>query len=417
MLSVAFVWHMHLTQLSLTDYRNFARLEIEVPSGPVLLVGANGQGKTSLVEAIYFLATFTSFHALHDRELINFLAARKDLAVGRIEARFNRDGEDHRLEVRLIQETNGVNGSSRLRKEVLFDRLKKKVNEVIGEFTAVLFLPQMVEVIEGAPGERRRFINLAMTQVVSGMGDTLNDYAQALSNRNALLKQIQEFGGDLHQIDFWDEILASKGSEIIFGRIHAIQELERIAARNHLDLTIGEAVLRLSYQPSYDPLPEIPGQFTLPLEAVVDRSGIMLESIRHGFLDQLVSQREKDILRGVTTLGPHRDEIRFIENGIDLGTYGSRGQVRTAMISLKMAEATWMESKTGHTPVLLLDEALAELDPTRRLDLLKRLAKNSQTILTTTDLELFSADFIAQSTLWNVSQGRIEIGTSGYKGV
>jgi DNA replication and repair protein RecF len=402
---------MQLTHISLTDFRNFARLDMEVPAGPVLLVGANGQGKTSLVEAIYFLATFTSFHALHDRELVNFLAARKNLAVGRIEARFDRDGEDHRLEVRIIQETNGINGSSRLRKEVLFDGLKKKVGEVVGEFIAVLFLPQMVEVIEGAPEERRRFINLAMTQVIPGIRDVLNDYTQALSNRNALLKQIQEFGGDRHQLDYWDEILASKGSELIFNRIHAIKELERFAARNHQELTRGEAVLRLSYQPAYDPLPEIPGQISLPLDAAVDRSGIALEGIRRGFVERLESKRETDIMRGVTTIGPHRDEMRFLENGIDLGTYGSRGQVRTAMLSLKMAETTWMEMKTGHTPVLLLDEALAELDPNRRLDLLNRLANNRQTLLTTTDLELFSADFIKQATLWNVSQGRIELAT------
>lgn len=400
---------MQLTHLSLTDFRNFARLDMEIPAGLVLLVGANGQGKTSLVEAIYFLATFTSFHALHDRELVNFLAARKDLAVGRIEARFDRDGEDHRLEVRIIQETNGLNGSSRLRKEVLLDGLKKKISEVVGEFIAVLFLPQMVEVIEGAPEERRRFINLAMAQVIPGMRGVLNDYTQTLSNRNALLKQLQEFGGDQHQLDYWDELLASKGSEIIFNRIHAIKELERFAARNHRELTRGEAVLRLSYQPAYDPLPEIPGQFSLPLDTAVDRSGITLGEIRQGFLEHLVSQRGTDIIRGVTTSGPHRDEMRFLENGIDLGRYGSRGQVRTAMLSLKMSEATWMEQKTGHTPVLLLDEALAELDPIRRSDLLDRLANNRQTLLTTTDLELFSTDFIRKATLWNVSQGRVEL--------
>jgi DNA replication and repair protein RecF len=399
---------MHLTHLSLTNFRNFARLDVDVPAGPVLLVGANGQGKTSLVEAIYFLATFTSFHAFHDRELVNFLAAREALAVGRIVARFDRGGE-HDLEVRIIQEKNGITGSSRLRKEVLFDGLKKKVGEVVGEFTAVLFLPQMVEVVEGAPEERRRFINLAMTQVIPGTREVLNDYSQTLSQRNALLKQIQEFGGDQHQLDYWDEILASKGGELIFGRIHAIQELERFAARNHQELTRGEAVLRISYQPAYDPLPETPGQFALPIDTAVDRSGITLEGIRHGFLERLVAQRDVDIIRGLTTIGPHRDEMRFLENGIDLGTYGSRGQVRTAMLSLKIAEATWMEQKTSQTPVMLLDEALAELDPVRRLDLLERLTDIGQTLLTTTDLKLFSADFIEQATLWNVSQGRIEL--------
>jgi DNA replication and repair protein RecF len=402
---------MHLNHLSLTNYRNFARLDIDMPSGPVLLVGGNGQGKTSLLEAIYFLASFTSYHAVHDRELVNFLAGREPLAVGRIVARFERRGEGHRLEVRIIKETNGINGYSRLRKEVLLDGLKLKVSQAVGQFKSVLFLPQMVEVIEGAPEERRRFLNLAMAQVIPTFSRTMADYTQALSQRNALLKQLQEFGGDAHQLDFWDELLVSKGAALIYDRIRAIQELERIAARNHRELTRGEAILRLSYLPSYDPMPLTPGQFTLPIEDPIDRSGLTVEGIRNGFAQQLKAQRGADIARGVTTIGPHRDELRFLENGIDLGTYGSRGQVRTAMLSLKIAEVTWMEEKTGFSPVLLLDEALAELDPGRRIDLLNRLTNNGQTLLTTTDLDLFSADFVHKSTVWTVSDGRINPGT------
>ncbi len=115
-----------------------------------------------------------------------------------------------------------------------------------------------------------------------------------------------------------------------------------------------------------------------------------------------------DIARGVTTIGPHRDELRFLENGIDLGIYGSRGQVRTAMLSVKIAEMTWMEEKTNYSPVLLLDEALAELDPTRREDLLSRVTSSDQTLLTTTDLDLFSPDFIGGAILWKVNDGRVE---------
>ncbi len=400
---------MHLNHLSLTNFRNFARLDMDLPHGPLLLVGANGQGKTSLLEAIYYLATFTSFHALHDRELVNFLAARESLAVGRIVALFERHDDQHRLEVRLIQETNGVNGSSRLRKEILLDGMKMKMGEVVGKFMAVLFLPQMVEVIEGAPEGRRRFLNLAMSQVIPGIGSTLADYSQTLSQRNALLKQLQEFGGDPDQLDYWDELLVNKGSEVIFGRIHTVQDLERIAARNHRELTRGESILRLSYQPAYDPLPQIPGQFSLPIEDPVDRSGLTIDAIRNGFSQRLIAQRSADIARGVTTLGPHRDELRFLENGIDLGVFGSRGQVRTAMLSLKLAELTWMQEKTNYKPVLLLDEALAELDPTRREDLLHRLTANGQTLLTTTDLDLFSADFVGKSTLWRVKDGRVDL--------
>jgi DNA replication and repair protein RecF len=274
---------------------------------------------------------------------------------------------------------------------------------------AVLFLPQMVMVIEGAPEERRRFLDLAMAQVVPGFGRSLSDYRQTLSQRNALLKQLLEFGGDPDQLNYWDELLASKGSAVIYHRIHAVQQLEKIATLNHRELTRGRAILRLSYQPAYDPLPETPGQFSLPLEDPVDRGGLTLDEIHKGFVQRLVDQRSGDIARGVTTLGPHRDELRFLENGIDLGTYGSRGQVRTAMLSVKLAEMTWMEENSGQSPVLLLDEALAELDPNRREDLLSRITNSGQTLLTTTDLDLFSKEFVQKTALWEVNDGRVEL--------
>jgi len=399
---------MYLKNLSLTNFRNFARLDLDLPDGPLLLVGANGQGKTSLLEAIYYLATLTSFHATHDRELVNFVAARDPLAVGRIVAHFERDGSQYQLEIRIIKETNGLNGSSRVRKEILLDGLKLKMGDAVGQFLAVLFLPQMVSVIEGAPEERRRFLNLTMSQVIPGFSRTLADYRQTLSQRNALLKQLQEFGGDADQLNYWDELMVAKGSTLIFDRIQAVQQLERIATSNHRELTRGGSILRMSYQPAYDPLPETPGQISLPLEDPVDRGGITIDAIQQGFAQRLIDQRSVDIARGVSTLGPHRDEIRFLENGIDLGIYGSRGQVRTAMLSLKMAEVTWMKQKTNFSPLLLLDEALAELDPTRRADLLQRVTSSGQTLLTTTDLDLFSADFIGDATLWKVNDGRVE---------
>lgn len=400
---------MHLTHLSLTNFRNFARLDIEVPRGSALIVGANGQGKTSLLEAIYFLATFTSFHASTDRELVNFLAAREPLAVARIVANFNRESADHRLEVRIIQEANGFNDSSRVRKEVLLDGVKNKIGEVVGRFNAVLFLPQMLSIIEGSPDERRRYLNLALAQVQPHYPDLLSHYGRALSQRNALLKQIGEFGGDPGQLTYWDDQLVTSGAQLIRARIQAVQELEHIAARVHHELTRGGEVLRLDYQPAYDPLPQPPGQYSLPLDAPVSRSGISLEEIRSGFLKELMAQRGEEIARGVTTIGPHRDELRFLESGIDLGTYGSRGEVRTAMLALKLAEAIWMKARTGQAPVLLLDEVLAELDTNRRSDLLSRLTMSEQALLTTTDLNLFTAEFVQQATLWKVEAGRLDL--------
>ena len=403
---------MYLTRLSLTNWRNFARLDTDVPRGPILLVGENAQGKTSFLEAVYFLATFASFQAGSDRELVNFIAAREPLAVARLTADFERREKSrtagaHRLEVRLIQEANGINGQSRLRKEILVDGLKKKVNEAIGLFNAVIFLPQTLRIIEGSPEERRRYLNLTLAQVLPGYAATLNDYAQLLAQRNALLKQVGEGEADRGQLAFWDEHLSAAGARLIHARIQALRELEGLAAQIHLQLTRGSEVLRLDYLPAFDPLPQPEKQFALPVGEPFDRSGLSEEKIRLGFLESLVRLHAEEINRGMTTIGPHRDELRFLGNRVDLGTYGSRGQARTAILSMKLAEVEWMRKKTGQFPVVLLDEVLAELDVQRRADLLDRMAKSEQTLLTTTDVDLFSAEFIEKSSLWRIQAGRI----------
>ena len=398
---------MRLTHLSLTNFRNFTRLDVDFPGGTVLVVGDNAQGKTSLLEAVYYLATLDSFHASQDRQLIHFLAAREPLAVARIVAGFQRSGKRHRLEVRIIQETNGYNGSAHVRKEVLLDEVKLKASEAVGQFKAVLFLPHMLRVIDGVPDERRRYLNLVLVQVLNHYSAELAEYTKALSQRNALLKQLAERQGDAAQLDYWDDLVATSGAQLIQARIRAIQELERLAARFHRELTASSEVLRLNYQPSYDPLPQVPGQYLLPVDAPVDRSGFSLEHIRQGFKEKLAQLRSEEIARGSTTIGPHRDELRFLSNRVDLGDFGSRGQVRTAMLALKLAEVAWIKEKTGHDPVLLLDEVLAELDTHRRTDLLSRLAAVDQSLLTTTDLDLFDPEFVRKATLWQVVGGRL----------
>jgi len=404
---------MFLKHLSLTNYRNFARLDVDVPPGAVLLVGANAQGKTSLLEAVYFLATFVSFHAETDRQLINFVAGREPLAVARIVAEFcreapSRPSSSHRIEVRIIQEANGQNGSVRARKEILLDGVERKISDAVGAFNAVLFQPQSLRVIEGSPEERRRYLNLTLAQAVPGYAASLADYNRALSQRNALLKLLYERGGDTGQLAYWDELLASSGARLIAARIRSIQDLERLAARLHTQLTRGAEVLRLSYEPAYDPLPLPERQYALPLNAPLDRSGISLEKVQQGFQEALERLRPEEIARGVTTIGPHRDDLRFLANGINLGAYGSRGQARTAMLALKLAEVVWLRENTGQWPVLLLDEVLAELDAHRRLDLLERLADAEQSMLTTADLDAFSQQFIHRATLWRIHAGQLE---------
>jgi DNA replication and repair protein RecF len=398
---------MYLTHLALTNFRNFSRLDIDVPKGSLVLVGDNAQGKTSLLEAVYFLSTFTSFQANHDRQLINFLILKEPLAVGRIVADYRRDDRSHRLEVRIIKENNTSNGGARVRKEILLDGARQKANEVIGHFNAVLFLPQMLQIVEGAPADRRRYLNLTLSQAVPDYAAHLSLYHKAITQRNALLKQLNERGGDPDQLVYWEKQIATDGAGIIQARMLAIQEIEAIAAMIHLELTRGTERLRMNYRPAYDPLPKTPGQMEMNLGAQVDRSKLTPEMILEGFQKALVETRGEEIARGQTIIGPHRDEINFLANGIDLGIYGSRGQIRTTMLSLKMAEIVWLKSKTGQWPVLLLDEVLAELDPQRRADLLTRMAESEQVLLTTTDLDLFTSEFIQKAWLWQVSKGRV----------
>ncbi len=409
MASIGLVEEMRLTHLSLTNFRNFTRLDMDVPGGTVMVLGDNAQGKTSLLEAIYFLATFTSFHATSDRQLINFIEARQSLAVGRIVGDFLRGSESHRMEVRIIQEPAGLNGGSHLRKEVLVDGIKRRSSEAVGQFNAALFLPQMMGVIEAGPEERRRYLNLALAQVISHYQAALAKYNKALLQRNALLKLLYERKGDTSQLDYWDEQVATFGAQLIHARIRSIQELEKLASRTHRELTHDGEVLRLRYQPAYDPLPQAPRQMALSLDAAVDRSGFSIDQIRKGFLDSLHSLRPEEIARGVTTIGPHRDELRFLANGIDLGIFGSRGQARSAILALKIAEVAWMHDKSGHWPILLLDEVMAELDTRRRLDLLDRLSQTEQVLLSTTDVDLFAREFVQKATVWRVANGEVSV--------
>ncbi len=395
---------MRLSRLALTDFRNFARLELDLPRKNVLLVGRNAQGKTSLLEAIYLLSTLTSFQTSAIWQMVNFLAARQPLAVARLVGEYERSDGVHRLELRLILESNGAAGRN-LRREALLDGVKRPLNRVVGHFKAVLFVPQMTQVVSGSPDLRRRYLDLALAQVYPDYAQTLSEYRQVLSQRNALLKLLAERRGNPKQLAYWDALLAEKGASLMAWRIQALHDLERLAANVQQALTEGGEVLRLDYQPAYEPLPRSPQQIDLPLDAPIDRSGLTKKKIASGFLAALQRLQAEEIARGVTTIGPHRDDFRLLANGVDLGHYGSRGQIRTALLALKMAEADWIYEKTGEQPVLLLDEVLSELDQARRSRLLAYLRSRGQVLITSTDATVFPADFRTQAVLWQVADG------------
>jgi DNA replication and repair protein RecF len=398
---------MYLTRLSLTNFRIFSRLELDFPRRVILFHGANAQGKTSVLEAVAFLALFTSFSASTDRQLLNFNLPESDpIKVGRIIGEFVRGGRKNTLEVRLIQEPNGGNGSTRFRKEALLNGVNRRFSELYGQFNAVSFLPQMAKIFEGGPADRRRYLDEILCQIEPGYSKHLLKYTQAMTRRNALLKRLGEVGGPPDQLDFWDGMLAEHGAYLVRGRIGILGQLEDNARQTHQQLTQGREVFRLEYQPSFDPTQPLLGQIALPgVQHLAEAGKIEAKDIETGFADELRKHRKEDIRRGSTSVGPHRDEIRFLANQVDLGNYGSRGQMRTALLSLKFAEVELMKQRSGEWPVLLLDEVMAELDPIRRGALLGLLDKVEQAFVTTTDLEMFEPEFLAQHEVWKVQQG------------
>ncbi len=415
---------MRVRHLSLTNFRLYARLEADLPAGPLILVGANAQGKTSLLEAIYYFATAQSHHAASDRQLINFLAlaSRETQPFARIIAEVARSDRQHRVEIRVILDPAN-NGDSRLRKEIYINGVKKRVGELAGLVNVVLFLPQDLAIVEGAPADRRRHLDIALCQVNPAYNFALGEYGKVLTQRNALLKMLQDAPGHggvpsaalrgsppEAQLEFWDVKLCEHGALLIAARAAALAEMEALASAIHRDLTGGAEGLRLAYHPAFDPAAAPNGQLGLPLDVPVHRLGIPPEEIQERLKQRLLATRAEEIARGLTLAGPHRDEIRFIANGVDVGTYGSRGQARSVVLALKLAEVEWMRARTGEWPILLLDEVLAELDTQRRRDLLNRLGGAEQCVMTTTDLNLFPPDFPPRARIWHVHGGRIKNG-------
>jgi len=397
---------MFLTRLSLTNFRIFSRLDLEIPRRVILLSGSNAQGKTSVLEAISFLATFSSFHASNDRQLLNYNLTLEPVQVGRIVADFVKGERAHTMEVRLVKEYNGNPNAPKFRKEVLLDGVKRRISDLFGQFNAVSFLPQMSKIVEDGPAERRLYLDQLLCQAEPGYARHLSNFNKALQQRNALLKMLGEQGGDARQLEIWDEVIARHAAELMQARINVLHELEYAARPIHSKLTDGAEVLRLVYQPSYEPLPAPKGQMLL-LDSQLDRSGLKVEELENGYKVALRANYREDINRGLTSLGPHRDEFRFFINKIDLGDFGSRGQSRTVLLSLKFAEVEWMHARTGEWPVLLLDEIMAELDPKRRGDLIGVLDEVEQALLTATDPEMFTSDFTQRHEIWQVKDGMV----------
>ncbi|GMQ79537.1 MAG: DNA replication/repair protein RecF [Anaerolineae bacterium] len=413
---------MLIQHLSLTNIRNYSRLELDLSPGSTLLHGDNAQGKTNLLEAIYYLATTRSPQAERDRQLINWDAddPGEPIVVGRLVTHLSTLQGDIELEMRLIRELNRGNPS--FRREALVNRRKVRLMDLIGNLRVVLFLPEDVQIITGSPSQRRRYIDITLCQTDRDYCRALSDYNKTLEQRNALLRRIAETGSGMDLLPVYDENLAKLGSVIFLKRGYFISKLAVEAQRVHFEeLTDGKETLALGYLPRLSlPRPRLPQPDERSKsqanqgpnkQAIEDYKWLQDQSnwdhLFERFLEELTKIRDGEIASGMTRIGPHRDDWRLWVNGREMSAFGSRGQQRSGILAIKLAEILWMESQTGDKPVLLLDEVVAELDETRRALILAAVTNASQSILTATDPGMFTNSFLEQAALMRVDAGRI----------
>lgn len=347
---------MVIKKLTLHNFRNYEDETFSFAEGLNVLTGKNAQGKTNCAEAVYYLCTGSSLRIRHDRQLIRH---------GQTEANISAEAESRYGRVTL----KAVIYENRRELFVNGNKLTRAV-DLLGNMNAVFFSPGELRLIQDGPDERRRFLNLSISQTSREYSTALLRYQKILDQRNNLLKD-RDISLVLETLPVWDEQLAIYAARIIFRRRAFLRELSPLAAEAHLFLTDGAEKLSV-------------GSVTREESE---------EEIGRRLLREFDDSRERDIRLGFTSVGPHRDDVRICIDGEEARGFSSQGQARTAALSLKLAELKIFEKLAGEPPILILDDVMSELDLPRRKKLLSRI-KNVQCILTCTHAErvLYGAD-------------------------
>lgn len=390
---------MYLSRLTLTDFRNYKQLDITLGQGLFLFYGDNAQGKTNLLEAVSMLATGGSFHTTNDREVVNWQATD---ALARIEGFVKRREDNLHIEIVIVDPTPPEHErqvrplrtlelpANMPRKRIKVNDIPRKTMGLIGQMQVVLFAPTDLHLVDGSPDERRRFLDRALCQVQPRYCQALVKYRKIVLQRSALLKRIRDNQEAPSMLDYLDEQLALLANLIIFERQRMIAALNQQADQFQESISGGHEHLRIVYRPSFK----------------VDETWTPAEALQR-YLAQLREVRKKEILQGVCLLGPHRDDLEFLVNGVNMLTYGSRGQQRTAALSTKLAELAYMRNSTGDEPILLLDDVFSELDHHRREYLLRHVLQHEQVLLTTTELIGFPAEMLEKAHVYHVTDGAV----------
>lgn len=391
---------MYLSRLHLEHFRNYRELDLSFGAPVTLVQGRNGQGKTNLLEAVYYLATSKSRHARMEREAVDRAAGEEPIPYARIQGEVVRAEQSTTLEIFFSLRSDRQNYT----KQVRVNGAPRRSMDLIGHLRAVLFLPEDLTLIAGSPSERRRYIDVALCQIDRRYCQALSRYQKVVTQRNSLLKQLQEqeqkdSSSVAAQLSFWDDQLIELGTQVFARRHTYLTDLAPIARRVHADLSQQQETLDLLYLPSFNTGLYSDFDYQRLREGEeIEADGLTcmeagVGTISQRFRERLEVRRGVELKAGSSLYGPHRDELVFRVNGWNLRTYGSRGQQRTGALALKLAELQAMAAATGEKPILLLDDVMSELDVQRRAALLTALADVRQGIVTTTDWGQFSTEF------------------------
>ncbi len=360
---------MQVQEISLNNFRNYKNLQVLFNPTTNIIIGKNAQGKTNIIESIYYAATGKSHRSNYDNDLIKWEENYFSISLTAV----RRTGK---VKIEIIVRSDGkkivkVNG-----------QVIKKLSELIGTVNAVLFSPEDIMLVKGSPSVRRRFLDIEISQTSPFYCYSLANYNRTLSQRNNLLKSIREKKEGADLLEIWDQQLVEYGTYIIRKRNEVMEKIKNIARDIHKTITEGKEELNLLYKSSIN------------------------ENI---FLEKLKENRKMEIMKGITMVGPHRDDIVIKLGETDLKSYGSQGQHRTAALSMKLSEIEFMKIETGDYPILLLDDVMSELDSGRRKFLMESVKGKIQTFITSTGIEDVFGKLQERSKIIEVKKGSINI--------
>lgn len=357
---------MIIKSIELRNFRNYEELDIHFDSHTNILYGNNAQGKTNILEAAYMSGTTKSHKGSRDKEIIRF-----NQNESHIRTIVQKNEKDYQIDMHLRK--NGAKG-------VAINKIPiKKASEIFGILNIVFFSPEDLNIIKNGPSERRRFIDLELCQLDKLYLSDLSRYNKVLNQRNRLLKDICYRQELIDTLPVWDTQLLSYGRSIIKKRRQFVEELNEIISEIHSKISGGKEHLVLKYEPSIDDI---------------------------FFEDELMRAKSRDLKICQTTVGPHRDDLLFSIEDVDIRKYGSQGQQRTSALSLKLSEIDLVKRSIKNTPVLLLDDVLSELDSSRQNYLLNSIT-DIQTIITCTGLEEFVRNRFEINRIFQVVNGKV----------